>query len=97
MANSAYVSVTTSATALNTASTQAGATYTPDTVIVKVPAGGATVYIGGAAVTADTTAGTGGFPVAAGESLSVPVGAEEVIYGIVEQSTQSVNVLRAGV
>lgn len=94
--NSGYLSVTTSATALNTDASEGPGT-SGGQVIIKVPAGGATVYVGGAAVTADTTAGTGGFPVAAGESLAIPYQAGEVVYGIVAASTQSVNVLREGI
>ena len=94
--NSGYLSITTSATAVNTDANDS-ASAAGGTVIVKVPAGGQTVYLGGAAVTADTTAGTGGFQIAAGESLSVHYGPGEILYGIVAATTQSVHVLRQGV
>lgn len=96
VANSGYLSITTAATLLNT-----DALETPGSVggivEIKVPAGGQTVYVGGAAVTADTTAGTGGRPVVAGEAWSCPYSPGEGIYGIVAATTQSVNVFRQGV
>lgn len=64
---------------------------------VKVPSGGATVYVGGSDVTADTTAGTGGFPVAAGEGYAFDLDPGDVLYGRVAAATQAVNVLRTGV
>ena len=94
--NSGYLSITTSATAVNTDASDSGAS-SGGSVLVKVPSGGQTVYLGGAAVTADTTAGTGGFPVAPGESLTVMYGNGEIVYGIVAATTQSVHVLRRGV
>lgn len=97
MANSGYLSVlSASATVLNTDASE-GPGMTGGIVIIKVPSGGLTVYVGGFDVTADTTAGTAGFPVLAGESLSVPYSPGESIYGRVASSTQSVNVLRQGV
>ena len=42
-------------------------------VLVKAYTGNsAAVYVGGSTVTADTTAATGGYPLAAGESVGVP-------------------------
>ncbi len=57
--------------------------------IVKNPSGGATVYLGGAGVTTAT-----GFPLAAGESVSVDTIASDDLYGIVASLTQNVNLLR---
>lgn len=94
--NSAYLSVTTAATQLNTDTNELPGSV-GNTIIVKVPAAGQIVYVGGSTVTADTAAGTGGFPVAAGESLTVTCGPGEPVYGIVAATTQSVNVLRQGV
>jgi hypothetical protein len=88
--------VANTATLLNTDTSTSGGTI-GNTIIVKVPAGGVTVYLGGAAVTADTTAGTGGFPLAAGDSLAITSAEGEALYGIVATGTQSVNVLRQGV
>jgi hypothetical protein len=93
--NSAYFSVTTTAQIINT-DTSVAAGAIGNTIIVKVPAGGITVYIGGSDVTADTTAGTGGFPLAAGDSLAIQVAEGESVYARVASSTQSVNILRQG-
>lgn len=94
--NSGYFSVTTTALAINPDANELPG-MTGGIVIVKVPAGGQTVYIGGSDVTADTTAATGGFPCIAGDSLSVPYSAGESVYARVAATTQNVNVLRQGV
>lgn len=70
---------------------------------ILVPAGGATVFIGGPTVTAAT-----GWPITAGESLFLDldersggavsaVNPGEVVYAIVAASTQVVNVLSRGI
>lgn len=62
-------------------------------VLVKVPAGGVTVFVGPSGVTTAS-----GFPVAAGESFEFPnLAADERLYGIVAAATQNVNVFRHGV
>jgi len=87
---SAVVSVGTSATALSAAE---GSGSDAASVAVKVPTGGATVYVGGSDVTT-----ANGWPVAAGESVTLNLlAAGERVYGIVAASTQNVNVLRQGV
>lgn len=85
----ASVSVGTSATLLSS-STDDGAYG--HTVAVKVPTGGATVSLGGSAVTT-----AAGFPLAAGESATFDLGSGDALYGIVVSGTQAVNVLRTGV
>lgn len=94
--NSGYYSVTTTATAINTDANEVPG-MTGGIVIVKVPPGGQTVYIGGSDVTADTTAGTAGFPIVAGDSMSVPYSPGESVYARVAATTQNVNVFRQGV
>lgn len=79
---------------------------TPDaiagaTVGVKVPAAGATVFVGGADVTT-----ANGWPLPAGESLFIDVDTgdskyvggptEDVVYGVVASGSQAVNVLIRG-
>lgn len=60
--------------------------------IIQAPASnGATVYIGGAAVTADAAA-TGGYQLAPGASLPIDLGAG-VIYGRVAAGTQPIVIL----
>ncbi len=87
----ATVTVATTATALNTAVTKDG---TPSmTMSIQVPTGGATVYVGGAGVT--TTAY--GYAIAAGGVLTIEMGQDEVLFGVVAASTQAVYVLRQGV
>jgi len=70
------------------------------TLAVKVPPGGATVYLGGPDVTTAT-----GWPVAAGESLfldlntgdsPLPVETEDIVYAVTALNTQDVNVLISG-
>jgi hypothetical protein len=86
---SASVSVATTATRLDSGD---GDLVSGSTVLVTVPAGGATVYVGGADVTT-----ANGFPLAAGASVSVDLNSGDLLYGIVAASTQAVNVLRVGV
>lgn len=52
---------------------EAGNANVPASIIVKVPTGGATLYLGGAQVDA-----TDGFPVAAGESFAVDSVTEDI-------------------
>jgi hypothetical protein len=63
----------------------------PDHVIITVPTGGATVYIGDASVNTTTL----GFPVVAGATFTWPM-ASESIYGIVAASTQVVTIVESG-
>lgn len=98
--NSAYVSVSTTATALNAANTRPNrwnGQYHGVSLLIKNPSGSVTVYIGGSDVTADTTAGTGGYPLAPGGEMAITVVEDEIVYGRVAASTQSVNVIRQGV
>ena len=67
-----------------------GARVNPDQVVISVPIGGATVYLGDAAVSTAT-----GFPVAAGGVFKWALTGESV-YGIVASSTQAVNVAERG-
>ena len=67
-----------------------GARVNPDQVVISVPTGGATVYLGDASVTAAT-----GFPVAAGGVFKWALTGES-IYGIVASSTQAVNIAERG-
>lgn len=86
----ASVTVTTMATLL---SSETDETFPgSQSVLVLVPAGGATVYLGGEGVTT-----AAGFPLAAGESFTADLGSGDVLYGIVAASTQAVSVLRSGV
>lgn len=82
----ASTTVATTATALATADSSV---YS---LLIKVPSGGATVYIGSSAVTTST-----GFPVAAGEAYAFDLDAAETVYGVVASGTQAVNVLRTGI
>lgn len=61
-------------------------------VLLKVPTGGATVFLGGAGVTA-----AAGFPAAAGEPYTFDLAPGDALYGIVASGSQAVNVLRTGV
>lgn len=67
-----------------------GTGISPDNVVISVPAAGATVYLGDAAVTT-----AAGFPVAAEGVFTWPM-AGESIYGIVASGTQAVNVAERG-
>lgn len=67
-----------------------GARVNPDQVVILVPTGGATVYLGDASVTTST-----GFPVAAGGVFKWALTGES-IYGVVASSTQAVSVAERG-
>ena len=54
----------------------------------------ATVYIGSATVTANTSA-TGGFPLAQNEVFKGDIGENTIVYGIVAAATNSVSVIEA--
>jgi hypothetical protein len=62
-------------------------TIPPRPVIIKVPVGGADVYVGGTA--ANSLAGGGGFLVIAGESFSFDLEPQESIY-VSTAATQTV-------
>jgi hypothetical protein len=83
------VSVTTSATLLSAA--EAG--RDGQTVLVQNPAGGATVYLGGAGVTTASY----GFILDGGVAFAIDLQVGEALYGVVASSTQSVSVIRQGV
>jgi len=68
-----------------------GTRMSPDHVIIQVPSGGATVYLGDANVNTTTL----GFPVVAGATFTWPL-AGESIYGRVAASTQVVTVAEVG-
>lgn len=76
--------VTTTATLVNSG---LGVATIPRQIILSVPSGGSTVYVGGAAVTA-----TDGFPVLAGGALAVEL-VNEPLYAIVASGTQAINIL----
>jgi hypothetical protein len=62
-------------------------------LLVRNPsASGASIYIGGAAVTS-----AAGFEIAVGESLPVTTAPGELLYGVVASGTAVVHVLRGGV
>jgi hypothetical protein len=61
-------------------------------IVVSVPSGGATVYVGGLGVTTAT-----GFPVAAGQSFATDLRSGDVLYGIVAAATQAINVFQTDV
>jgi hypothetical protein len=80
---------------VGTTATQISSNYAGkdgQTVSVQVPAGGASVYLGGEGVTTTSY----GFLLAAGISFSVEMQVDEKLYGVVATSTQTVNVLRQG-
>lgn len=83
------VTVGTTATVL----ARKGTTTVPNAVLIVVPSGGSTVYVGGADVTADDTA-TGGLPIAATQSLGWDLFEEDDMHAIVASGTQAVRVLR---
>lgn len=81
------VTVTTSATLI----ASGGSRMAPDHVIITVPTGGSTVYLGDASVNTSTL----GFPVTAGSVFTWPL-ASESIYGIVASGTQTVTIAEVG-
>lgn len=68
-----------------------GTRLQPDHVIISVPTGGSTVYVGDANVNTSTL----GFPVVAGSTFTWPM-AGESIYGRVAASTQVVTIAESG-
>lgn len=82
--SSAQVTVTTTATALNSVTSG----YTR--IRVKVPTGGQTVFVGGSGVLSTT-----GYGIAAGESAEFSLSPHEVLYGVVAATTQDTHVLRS--
>lgn len=84
--------VTVSASATIVAAAGIGEALTPASIILKVPTGGADVYIGGPTV----SGASDGFKLAAGESLQIDL-VGEPIYACTTTSTQSVQRLRSRV
>lgn len=82
--SNAQVSVGTTATALNTASSSWAF------LTISVPSGGQTVFLGDSAVTT-----TNGLGVAAGATVNVRIAPGDVLYGRVAATTQTTHVLRA--
>jgi hypothetical protein len=80
------VTVTTTAAALGTASQISG-----NGMLLSVPSGGATVYIGSDA-TVTTSTGT---PIDAGQKLELNINNLAKVFAIVASGTQSLRVLRA--
>ena len=86
----ASVTVGTTATALNSV---AIGDYPKDkSIIISVPADGATVYVGSQSVTSSSY----GYAIAAGSSLTADLRGNEVLFAAVASSTQAVRVLRSG-
>lgn len=86
-------SVTVATTATELSGGDAGGPTSGQSILVKVPAAGATVYLGGSGVTTTT-----GYPLAAGESFTADLGPGDTLFGIVVgPATQAVNVIRIGV
>lgn len=82
-------SVTTTASVLN----QAEGDYIDGaSLLVKVPAGGATIYVGGSDVTSSN-----GYAVAAGEALACDVDPAERLYAVTASGTQTAYVLARGI
>jgi hypothetical protein len=86
--SSSAVSVTTTATVLNTSETDQIPRYS----VAVYNSSAVTVYVGGSAVTTST-----GFPVAAAGSFSVDLDKGEGLWGIVATGTASVIVLSQGI
>ncbi len=63
------------------------------TVLVQNPAGGATVYLGGAGVTTASY----GFTLEGGVAFAIDLQVGEALYGVVASSTQNVSAIRQGV
>lgn len=78
--------VTTTAGRLDSADQSAGASVAVKNV------GSVTVYVGGPGVTT-----AAGYPVAAGEAVSMDVGKGDEVYGIVGSGTCEVRVLESGI
>jgi len=70
-----------------------GTTTVPNSVLVAVPTGGSTVYLGGVDVTADDEV-TGGLPVQGTQSFGWDLLEEDHLYAVVASGTQIVRVLR---
>lgn len=68
-----------------------GTRMSPDHIIIQVPTGGVTVYIGDVTVNTSTL----GFPIAAGGTFSWPL-AGESIYGVVAAATQAISLVESG-
>ena len=85
----ASVTVATTATLLSSSTDDSAYGHS---LLVKVPAGGQTVFLGGSDVTS-----AAGYPLAAGESCAFDLGSGDVLYGIVAATTQALSVLRTGV
>lgn len=84
---SEVITLTTAAVRLCAGGTQ----EEPRSVLVKVPTGGSTVYVGGPGVTS-----AAGFPVEARETYSADVvGADNDVWGLVASGTQAVNINRS--
>jgi hypothetical protein len=78
------VTVATTATLLYTAATGGS------NVLIRNPAGGASVYLGAAAVTTAT-----GFELVAGDAVTLPLGPSDPVYGIVTTGTVIVHVMES--
>lgn len=80
--------VRTAKTSVGTSPTQL-AQFGSKTAVIKVPSGGATVFIGDLNVTTAS-----GFPLAAGESLSLEINLSDgAVYGIVASGSQDVHII----
>jgi hypothetical protein len=93
MINSGLVTVGTTATLLNSVDSGGGGDLEGMSILVRNP-NATIVYIGGSTVTADSTAATGGYPLAQNEVMSVSCAAGEKLYARVATGTAVVNVLR---
>lgn len=85
------VSVGTTATALHSGNGRI--TGQKFTIMVQVPTGGATVYLGGAGVTTTNY----GYALAAGGDYSLDMNPSETLYGVVASGTQSAYIIKQGV
>ena len=86
---------TTQVTVGTTASLLFTFTHEGQEVLISVPSGGSTVFVGGSDVTKDST--TGGLHVSPGAVATRIRGIPgEVVYGVVASSTQVVGVLYNG-
>lgn len=64
-----------------------------ESIVIKVPAGAATVYLGGS----DVTAAANNFPLAAGEEIAIDAAPGEVLYGVCETTPTTVSILYQGI